>query len=129
MDIKGTWKARYAVMQDDIFVNEDGFDDEVGSVTVTDGKIFGDDPWGATYEGEYTLEGSEVVAVIEVSSQETDDPFVFKGVSNPFRLCVKGDFTSPNYLSLRGVVVGDERHRIVINCWRDHDGSPASDGE
>lgn len=121
MNIEGNWAVRYARKQDDVFVNEDGEPDEVGDVVLEGGNISGGDPWGGKYVGSYNLDGNAISATVVVTSDEVDHPFIFPNVESPFTLELRGEFNSPNYFSLTGLISGQAEHEIVLNCKRIRD--------
>ena len=115
-DIEGTWKAAYAAQESDFDPNADP--DEQATITFENGKLFGSDPYGGIFHGEYSLIEGKFEATINATTNHEDKTSVFEGLDFPFMLHLSGQYSSPDYFSLVGYVVGMPERKMVINCRR-----------
>lgn len=117
--LEGRWKARYAQMQREPFVTEEGGDDEAATIVLSDGMVSGQDPFGGEYSGTYSVQGEHFQARVFVTSRDPTANTIFRGLSFPLELDLSGDHRSPDHFSAVGVVVGQSSQGIVINLTRE----------
>ena len=80
MHIDGHWKANYAVQSTPPFINELGDEEQIASVTLSNGKVRGHDPWGGQYEGLYELDGEDVKITLQCTAYEADAVTIFSAL-------------------------------------------------
>jgi hypothetical protein len=117
MLIDGVWRAYYTANNPEPFTDESD-PDESAIVIMQDGVIMGRDPWGLQYSGRYTLNGSNIHVILNVSAYTPDAHSVIPGLVPPYQLDLKGEFNSSNYFSVVGEAVGAAVSSLVVNCQR-----------
>ena len=115
MPIEGTWIANYASRAHD---SSTDIDDEVEKATLVfeNGQITGHDPHGGKYDGTYSLNRATLQMAVNIT---TDDPGAISifGLQPPLALNLRGHYSRPDFISLRGQVAG-KPFDIVLNCRR-----------
>ena len=117
MNPDGIWKVNYAVQAPESF-SEVADADENGIVVFQNGLVLGRDRYGGEYEGTYAIEGSTLKVIITVSAYQPDAFPVIPDVTFPFILELTGEYISPDFLSVKGGVVGAQVLPLVVNCHR-----------
>ncbi|MDQ3711685.1 MAG: hypothetical protein M3388_05650 [Acidobacteriota bacterium] len=118
MNIEGIWSVRYSAKQQEPFSNEEGDAEEIGEITLKEGKVTGNNPFGGQYEGEYQINDENIKAKVKVASYEDDGETIFDNVDYPFYIELEGKYLSPDFFSMLGVVAGNSLQSIVLNCKR-----------
>ena len=100
------------------FLNEEGDAEEIGNITLKDGKVTGNDTFGGQYEGEYQIDDEIIRAKVQVTNTENESETIFDDVNFPFYLELEGKYLSPNFFSMQGKVIENALKTIVLNCRR-----------
>jgi hypothetical protein len=115
LPVDGTWIAHYASRAHGSLTDVDA-EAESATLVLAREQVTGHDPRGGKYEGVYLLKRATLLMTLKVV---TDDSTAFSifGLPFPLDLNLRGHYSRPDFLSLRGQVVG--RHfEIVLNCRR-----------
>ncbi len=118
MEIDGDWEVRYSAIQEQPFDSEEGDPEEAATITLNEGKITGRDPFGYEYSGNYSLSDKVLKANVIATPYDSDAEPIFEEVVGQFTLDLEGEFNSPNFFSMRGKIVENPLHQIVLNCSR-----------
>lgn len=115
MPVEGTWIANYASRAHGSFTD---VDDEVEKATLilANGQITGRDPRGGNYDGTYSLNRATVLMTLNVTTDKAVAQSIF-GLPFPLGLTLRGHYSRPDFISLRGQVAG-KPFEIVLNCRR-----------
>ncbi len=115
MPVDGTWIANYSSRAHGSFTD---IEDEVEKATLVlkDGNITGSDPRGGSYEGTYSINRATLQITLHVTTDKASTQSIF-GLPFPLDLALRGHYSRPDFISLRGQVAG-KLFEIVLNCRR-----------
>src|ERR1700737_1752366 len=118
MEIEGLWSVTYALPQGPPDDCEEGDPEEAGFFRLENGVAYGRDPWGHEYSGTYTVTDGVIRASATVLRYRPNAIAIFSGVGDEFQLEFEGEFNSPDFFSLKGLLVEDPAQEIVVDCSR-----------
>ncbi len=113
IDMNGVWRAAYAAVDGG---RDDGDADEMATLELKDGLLTGNDPFGGSYSGKYSVVGNNISIELTVENGYEEAETVFEDLDFPLQIKFSGRIDSPDYVSMVGCV--NDQHDIAINCRR-----------